>query len=364
MKKLEIRNGNFEAGVPPSNSPRKRGEEATRSGAKGGGGGNGKLGHAPVMLREVLQAMQPKDGEIYVDGTFGAGGYSRALLEAAQCKVFAIDRDPSAGSIAEQLRQEFNGRFVFIAGNFGDMVELLAAHGVTAVHGIVLDIGVSSMQIDEAERGFSFRADGPLDMRMSAKGMSAEDVVNTLEEETLANVIYQFGEEKDSRRIAKAIVRARQQKKIIRTGELADIVRGAVRHSGQKIDPATRTFQALRIYVNDELGELERALHAAESLLVPGGRLVVVAFHSLEDRMVKQFLLSRCGDTRGVSRHLPQVLNPRQSPDGGRKENGRTLPPFFLHQRGALFADESEIEKNPRARSARLRCAVRTEAHV
>jgi len=311
-------------------------------------GDNKIRSHIPVMLQEMLDAMKPDDGEIYVDGTFGAGGYSKALLEAAHCTVYAIDRDPNVATLAEKLKAAFPGRFFWLTGNFGDMCDLLAAHGVTEVNGIVLDIGVSSMQLDTAARGFSFKADGPLDMRMSASGESAADIVNNADEEDIADILYQYGEERKSRQIARAIVHARDAKPITRTSELADIVRRVV---GTKdgLDPSTRTFQALRIKINDELGELERALASAERLLAPRGRLVVVTFHSLEDRIVKQFFQSRSGETRGGSRHLPTTAAAR-------------LPTFLLAKKKPILSSLAEIHSNPRARSAKLRVAIRAEA--
>lgn len=305
--------------------------------------------HLPVMLNEVLEAMQPKRGEVYVDGTFGAGGYSRALLEAAECKVYAIDRDPNVAVFAEKLTREFPSRFMLLAGTFGDMVELLQAQGIQSVNGIVLDVGVSSMQIDEAHRGFSFMKDGPLDMRMSGKGISAADIVNNSDESELADILYQYGEEKMSRRIASAIVKARSEAPITTTTQLAQIVRSVVRHSEKGINPATRTFQALRIVVNNELAELEAGLQAAEQLLSENGRLIVVTFHSLEDRIVKQFYQSRSGDTRGGSRHLPETVS-------------AAPPTFFLPRRKPTASSQQEMDVNPRARSAKLRLAIRTEA--
>ena len=324
--------------------------------AKGGPSGMTRVDtpHAPVLLDQVLSALSPADGGAYVDGTFGFGGYTCAILDAAACRVFAIDRDPAASARAEQLCKDgYGDRLVFLAGTFGGMAELLNEKGIDAVDGVALDIGVSSMQLDDAERGFSFRFDGPLDMRMSGTGTSAADVVNTTSEEGLANIIYQLGEERASRRVARAIVAARTEAPITRTAQLADIVRGAVPKSkpGTKtIDPATRTFQALRIYVNDELGELDRGLAAAEGLLKPGGRLCVVSFHSLEDRLVKDFLKTRSGTAPRASRHMP---------DGGADT---PAPSFHILKRGAIKPDEAEIALNPRARSARLRWAVRTEA--
>jgi 16S rRNA (cytosine1402-N4)-methyltransferase len=309
--------------------------------------------HKPVMLTQMVNAMQPADGETYVDGTFGAGGYSRALLESAECRVYAIDRDPNVARLADLLKQDFPDRFFLLAGTFGNMVELLAAQGVTSVNGVVLDIGVSSMQIDVPGRGFSFSHDGPLDMRMGALGLSAADIVNRYSEKEIADILYMYGEEKASRRIARAIVKAREETPITRTKQLADIVRGVIppsprlRRDKGKIDPATRTFQGLRIAVNEELGELEQGLEAAEQLLAPGGRLLVVTFHSLEDRIVKQFYQSRSGDTRGGSRHLPATANTAPST-------------FFLPGKKPVLPDEAEIAANPRARSAKLRIAVRT----
>lgn len=240
--------------------------------------------HEPVMLEEVIHYMSPKDGEVYVDGTFGAGGYSKALLESADCKVIAIDRDPSVKKFADELEQLYPGRIQLALGSFGDMEQLLASVGVSKVDGVVLDVGVSSMQLDEGERGFSFMKDGPLDMRMSQEGMSAEDFVNSAKETDLADVIYKYGDERKSRQIARAIVHARAEAPITSTKALAAIIHKAVKVYNDKIDPATRTFQALRIWVNDELGELTRALESATRVLNTNGRLVVVSFHSLEDR--------------------------------------------------------------------------------
>lgn len=302
--------------------------------------------HTPVMVHDVVRALAPKDSDVVVDGTFGAGGYSRALLKASKCKVFAIDRDPTAEQFAEALKQEFGDRITFIVGNFADMCDLLKMYGIEAVDAVVLDIGVSSMQLDDASRGFSFRHDAPLDMRMSRQGWSAADVIAHASEEELANIIFQYGEEKASRRIAKAIVKARMEAPITRTVQLAEIVRGVVQKSG-KIDPATRTFQALRIHVNDELGALKQALNSAERILRPGGRLVVVTFHSLEDRMVKQFMQNRGGREGIGSRHLPI----QQS----------VLPSFSLPRPNKLLPSSEEMQANARARSATLRIAVRNE---
>lgn len=307
--------------------------------------------HVPVMLTDVLDALQPKAHETYIDGTFGAGGYTRAILKAADCRVVAFDRDPTAIAAGQDIVRAFAPRLSLVHRPFGSMALAMQEVGLTQVDGIVLDIGVSSMQLDEAERGFSFQADGPLDMRMSCDGPSAADVLNSFSEEQIADIIYDYGEERRSRAIARAIVKARTEAPLQRTKELADLVL-RVFH-GRKDEgrhPATRTFQALRIFVNDELGELERGLRGAEEILKPGGRLVVVTFHSLEDRIVKQFLAERSGKVDRGSRHLPQK-NLQFSPSSFRIVNSRPLTP----QKG-------ELDLNPRARSARLRAAIRTEA--
>ncbi len=308
--------------------------------------------HYPVMLPEVLAALSPKDGEVYVDGTFGAGGYTRAILDAAECKVYAIDRDPSAVSRADVFNDEYGARFEFLRGCFGDVRSLLDAAGVENVDGFVLDVGVSSMQIDEAERGFSFRYDAPLDMRMDTKsdGETAADIVNLYDEEPLANLIYEFGEERKSRRVARRIVEARKVKSLETTFELAEVVRAAIPKSPKdKIDPATRTFQALRIAVNDELGELDRALDASSGVLSEAGRLIVVSFHSLEDGRVKRFIKEQSGAAAGGSRHLPQEQN-----------NQPVL--FRAKMRKAIKPSDQEVSENARSRSARLRVCVRTGA--
>ncbi len=309
-------------------------------------------GHLPVMVKEVVEALSPRAGALYIDATFGAGGYASAILDAADCKVCGIDRDPAATGRAAALERRHPGRLTIIIGRFGDMVELLQRHGITRVDGIAFDLGVSSMQIDDPARGFSFRADGPLDMRMGATdstgGPSAAEIVNTLPEQTLADIIFRLGEERRARAVARAIVAARAERPIARTLELAEIVRRAVGRSAAGIDPATRSFQALRIYVNDELGELDRGLSAAEVLLNPGGRLAVVSFHSLEDRAVKSFLRSRSGAEPRASRHQPYAV--RNTPQ----------PSFRQLFRGALTPGAEEVKANPRARSARLRAAERT----
>ena len=302
-------------------------------------------GHVPVMAREVIDAIEPRDGGRYLDGTFGGGGYTAALLDRADCKVFAIDRDPDAIAAGQVLALRYAPRLRLIEGRFGDMAELLSAEGVEDVDGVTLDLGVSSMQFDRAERGFSFRGNGPLDMRMEKRGPSAAELVNEAEEADLADIFWRYGEERRSRRVARAIVEARKVKRIETTGELAEIVRRAVGLSAKdESDPATRAFQALRIAVNDELGELERGLAAAESVLAPGGRLAVVSFHSLEDRAVKEFVRARAGRTPGPSRHAP----PRSA------EREATLRDLT---RRPVLPSESEVAANPRARSARLRVA-------
>ena len=320
-------------------------------------------GHLPVMAAQALTDLAPADGEVFVDGTFGGGGFSRAILEAADCTVWSIDRDTAAIGRGASLATEFGGRLTVLEGRFGDMVDLLRGHGIDAVDGIVLDLGVSSFQLDDPKRGFSFQADGPLDMRMGSHGPSAADAVNSLPERELARIIFEYGEERLSRAIARAIVSARADGAIETTAALAAIVRRAVaRRTGQhargrgraRLDPATRTFQALRIYVNDELGELERGLAAAEALLKPGGRLVVIAFHSLEDRSVKSFFSARCGSRARPSRHQPSL------PSRGTVREA--APTFRLLHRGMVKPSAAEVTRNPRARSARMRAATRTNS--
>ena len=303
--------------------------------------------HVPVLLTEVVAALQVKEGETHVDGTFGAGGYTRAILEKGAARVYAFDRDPDAIQEGEALAASSGGRLTLVPERFSRMRQALAARGVEAVDGVTLDIGVSSMQLDRAERGFSFQADGPLDMRMAREGESAADFLNNASEEAIADVLYHYGEEPRSRRIARAIVAARP---IERTGQLAEVVRKALGwHAGMKKDPATRTFQAIRIHLNDELQELEGGLEAAEQVLRPGGRLAVVTFHSLEDRMVKRFLKARSGDVPAGSRHLPE--RSVAAPD-----------PSFDEVARPVRAHAAEVEANPRARSATLRVARRTAA--
>lgn len=308
------------------------------------------MSHVPVMLAEVLAALAPAPGAVILDGTFGGGGYAAAILGAAPCTVWAIDRDPAAIARGAALAASHPGRLHLVEGRFGDMLALLAGRGVSALDGIVLDLGLSSFQIDQPGRGFSFRGDGPLDMRMGAEGPTAADLVRTLPEDELADTLFRFGEERLSRRIARAIVAARAEAPITTTAQLAGIIRGVVPPDRSGIDPATRSFQALRIRVNDELGEIERGLEAAAALLAPGGRLVVVSFHSLEDRLVKRFMQEAAGQTPAPSRHQPAGLLPRAAPR------------FRLLARGAAKPTEQEVRANPRARSARLRALARLDA--
>lgn len=305
--------------------------------------------HISVLLHEVVGALAPQANETHVDGTFGAGGYTKALLQAADCTVVAIDRDPDTKKHADALAAEFGSRLIYLSGCFGDMDRLLPEAGQPQVDGVTLDLGVSSMQLDEAERGFSFMRDGPLDMRMSQSGQSAAELLNQAEPDLLSDILHVYGEEKRARAITKAIVARRAETPFATTQDLVDVVisvLGAPRFG--KSHPATRTFQAIRIYLNDELGELLRGLQAAEQILKPGGRLAVVTFHSLEDRMVKQFFSPRTGRAGRPSRHQPDV---------------EMAPPSFAEPvKRTIKASASEIEDNPRSRSARLRVALRTKA--
>ena len=305
------------------------------------------MSHIPVMLDEMLEQLSPRDHATYLDGTFGGGGYTAAILQRAACTVWAIDRDPAAIARGAALAASNPGRLHLIEGCFGDMLGLLNRAGIQSLDGVVLDLGLSSFQIDDVLRGFSFRNDGPLDMRMSGQGMSAADLVETLSEADLADTLFQFGEERLSRRIARAIVAAREESPITTTGRLASIIRSVMPPSKDGIHPATRSFQALRIRVNDELADISRALESAATLLNPGGRLVVVSFHSLEDRVVKRFFADASGKSPSPSRHDPRGLAAR--PDAC----------FKLLTPRALRPRESEIAQNPRARSARLRAMER-----
>jgi len=307
------------------------------------------VSHVPVLLSEVVEALSPRDGAHYVDGTFGGGGYARAILDSAKCSVLGIDQDPDAIARGKLMALTYDGgRLTLALGRYSEMERLLAHTGAEKTDGVVLDLGISSFQIDQAERGFSFRAglDGPLDMRMSLEGPTAADVVNTMDEAELARVIATLGEERFARRVARAIVAARP---LSRTGELADVVAKALGPAAlrQPIHPATRTFQALRLHVNDELGELWRGLEAAERVLKAHGRLVVVSFHSLEDRLVKQFLTERSSARREGSRHMPEQ----------KAEHSQT---FKLLSNRPRTPGAAELANNPRARSAKLRVAERT----
>jgi len=302
--------------------------------------------HIPVLLDEVLAGLAPKAGETHVDGTFGAGGYTRAILRTG-AHVIAFDRDPDAIAEGRALEAENDGALILVSDRFSRIAEALHERGVDQVDGVTLDIGVSSMQLDQADRGFSFQADGPLDMRMEQAGMTAADFLNEADEAEIADVLHELGEEPRARRVARAIVAARP---ISRTAQLAEVVRRALGHRPhEKKDPATRTFQAIRIHLNAELDELEQGLAAAERVLRPGGRLAVVSFHSIEDRIVKRFLRERSGATPAGSRHLPDVRG------GGPR-------PSFEAVAKPVRAGDAEVARNPRSRSATLRVARRTEA--
>ena len=303
--------------------------------------------HVPVLGGEAVEMLEPRDGGIYVDATFGAGGYSRAILDVAGTRVLGIDRDRSAIVGGFDLVDRSGGRLTLVEDRFSNLAEICAAQGFAAVDGVVMDVGVSSMQLDEAERGFSFRLGGPLDMRMGRDGPTAADVIASASETDLANIIYIFGEERHSRAVARAIVAARKEAPVTTTRALAAIVAKVVRSKPGEIHPATRTFQALRIFVNEELDELHLALAAAERVLKPGGRLVVVSFHSLEDRIVKNFFAER-GKAGGGSRHLPEIT--------------QAAPSFVILTKRPVKPDDAEISANPRARSAKLRAAERTQA--
>ena len=316
-----------------------------------GGDGNAVAGglarHIPVLARRAAQWLAVRAGGIYLDATFGAGGYASAILATADAHVIGIDRDDRAITAGARLLEQAQGRLTLAEGRFSDLQAIMTSHGIAAVDGVVFDLGVSSMQLDEAARGFSFRLDGPLDMRMGRDGPSAADVVGRASERELAAVIATLGEERRARAIARAIVSARTAHPVATTKALADIVAGVTRPHEGAIHPATRTFQALRIFVNDELTELARGLVAAEHVLKPGGRLVVIAFHSLEDRIVKTFLAQR-SRAPASSRHRPQVPS---------------VPTTFRAlTRRPETPDDAEVAGNPRARSAKLRAAERTDA--
>ena len=304
--------------------------------------------HIPVLLDEVLQALSPVAGGVFVDGTFGAGGYTRAILDRGAATVVAVDRDPTAIAGGQPLVAESKGRLRLVEGRFSDLDAHAASAGFPEVDGVVLDVGVSSMQLDQPDRGFSFRFDGPLDMRMSRSGPSAADVLNTYEQRDIARILSAFGEERQAGRLAKAIVARRAEAPFQRTGDLVAVcekVLGGKRFG--EVHPATRSFQAIRIFVNGELDELAEALGAAERVLRPGGRLAVVSFHSLEDRIVKRFLADRSRTLAGGSRHMPDIAVP---------------PPTFLPPSKAIEPGADEAQRNPRSRSAKLRFAIRTDA--
>ena len=309
------------------------------------------FGHKPVLLERVVEALAPVDGGVYVDGTYGGGGYSRAVLAVADCAVLGVDRDPDAIERAWAHASK-DDRLKPAPGRFGELDLAARAAGFEVVDGVMLDLGVSSYQLDEAERGFSFMRDGPLDMRMEKVGPSAADAVNVLSEKQLSAVLHYLGEEPQARRIARQIVRRRDEERFSTTLDLAEVIEKAVGgRKGKRTHPATRSFQAIRLFINDELGELVQALGAAERILRPGGRLVVVTFHSLEDRIVKLFLRERSGQSGGGSRHAPE--RPAGAP-----------PSFDLVARRPIEPGDDELEENVRARSARLRWAIRTEAQA
>jgi 16S rRNA (cytosine1402-N4)-methyltransferase len=305
--------------------------------------------HAPVLLAEVIETLAPQAGDVIIDATFGAGGYTRAIL-ATGATVIALDRDPTVQPHADAVARDFPGRFTLVRTPFSGLAEAFADSGATRLDGVVFDIGVSSMQLDQAERGFSFMRDGPLDMRMSDEGETAADIVNGWDHGPMAHIFKLYGDERQSGRVATAILRRRAERPFERTLDLAEVVEKALGgRRGAPIHPATRVFQALRIAVNDELGQLRQGLEAAEAALSPGGRLAVVTFHSLEDRIVKAFLTERTGNAPGGSRHAPVAIETRK-------------PSFLLSFKGTREAGDAERADNPRARSAKLRAAVRTDA--
>ena len=305
--------------------------------------------HQPVMLAEVVEALAPKDGAIYVDATFGRGGYSKAVLNAADCKVIAIDRDPDAIAAGNLMADDYHGRLILTSGQFSQLATLASSLGAVFLDGVMFDLGLSSTQIHEAERGFSFNLDGPLDMRMSKTGANAEAFVNSATEKELVYVLKTYGEERAATKIAKAIIRTRKENPLTRTSQLATIIRSVLpKAKPGQIDPATRSFQAIRIHINNEIEEISLALEASEKCLKPGGVLAVVSFHSLEDRVVKKFMRERSDQAPKPSRHAPPA-----SP---------TEPTFRLISKRPLYPSEDEVANNPSARSARLRVAHRTDA--
>lgn len=302
--------------------------------------------HIPVLKNEAISYLNVVEGGVYLDCTFGAGGYSKEILKTKNTIVYAIDRDPNAEKFAQEIKENFSNRFYLLRGNFSNACALLEECKINSVDGIVLDAGVSSMQLDNAERGFSFQTEAPLDMRMSMDGTSAYDIVNSMEERQLADLIYQYGDESNSRKIARNISFFRKTKKIETTLELAQIIRKSFPYKRGKIDHATKTFQAIRIAVNNELEELKNLLQSSDRLLNLGSRLVVVSFHSLEDRIVKRFMENATGKTKGVSRHSVSVIN-------------EEIPQYKIIAKRAIAPSDEEILVNPRARSAKLRCMER-----
>ena len=322
-----------------------------RGDGPGAGAAGGPNRHVPVLLEEVCETLDIQRGGTFIDATFGAGGYTRAILDGnLRNVVVAIDRDPDAIAGGASLVAKSKNRLSLVAGRFGSLDRIALSEGHARVDGVVLDIGVSSMQLDEADRGFSFRNDGPLDMRMERDGPSAADLINELSEAELADIFYHYGEERRARAVARAVIEARRRQPFATTKQLADLVSSLIWQEPGGIHPATRVFQGLRIAVNDELGELVRALHAAERALYPGGRLVVVTFHSLEDRIVKQFFAARTGRAAGGSRHMPTT--------------SIAEPTFEAITRGPIVAGDLEVSRNPRARSAKLRAGSRTSAEA
>jgi 16S rRNA (cytosine1402-N4)-methyltransferase len=309
-----------------------------------------EFSHIPVLREEAVQTLQSHDGGVYLDGTFGGGGYARAILDSADCTLVAIDRDPAAVARAQEFGAAYPDRFSICEGRISNLAALLEAVGVTALDGAVFDLGVSSYQIDDPARGFSFRHDGPLDMQMGSGGKNAAQIVNLCPESELADILYEYGDEKASRKIAKAIVERRKVQKFETTSDLAGVIRSVVRPDKSGIDPATRSFQALRIAVNEELSDIEAALAQASLMLKPGGRLVVVSFHSLEDRIVKNFFSKAAGREPGASRHDPAGY---AQPEAAK---------FALVTRKALVPGQAEMRANPRARSAKLRVMERLAA--
>ena len=303
--------------------------------------------HKPVLLDETINSLQLKDNELYVDATFGLGGYTKAILNRKNCSVLAIDRDPEAKKFANDIKSNFNDRFIFKNRKFSELLKILNEVNINKVAGIVFDLGVSSPQLNKRERGFSFMYDGPLDMRMSLSGPTAEEFINKVEENTLAKILFEYGDEFYSRRIAKSIAYERSFKRIKSTYDLATIVRKSKPYSKQKIDPATKTFQAIRVYLNDEVSELEKGLKIAEKTLKPEGILAVVSFHSIEDRIIKKFFVE-CSNSKPVSRHLPNY--------------SRKINSLEIMTKKPIVPSKTEIETNRRSRSAKLRVAKRTKA--